>query len=295
MMSSKEQMHSTDIANSKQQTKSFTETLNILAQPQSHPATIIQRATLDPHLLAPRDMLQLQRLIGNQAAGQLTAKVVQRRLEGEQQVEHFKRKMITAYHINEVAASGTLDPSHVRLLVFSGREGLIANVSPIRTNQRPRDQNPHTPVSEIRAGIVPGSEARVARHASRDAEMFQLDELRDITTRFVATRPGFHSGYSDELRIEMIGPRGTCEDCAAALGAAIQAWQVLFNETFGPGVLKLSLMTRWTGPQRETGQRVGSGRDQSTVYGTTDAAFSLGPKVGPGEYIPAEHHKLRIR
>jgi len=48
-MSSKEQVHSNDKAVSKQpSSKPATENLDILAQQQSHPAAIIQRATLDP-------------------------------------------------------------------------------------------------------------------------------------------------------------------------------------------------------------------------------------------------------
>jgi hypothetical protein len=42
-----------------------------------HPATIIQQARLDPTLLTQRDVLQLQRTIGNQAVGRLLAETAQ--------------------------------------------------------------------------------------------------------------------------------------------------------------------------------------------------------------------------
>jgi len=75
-MSSKEQAHSNDKAVSKQPSpKPATEITDILAQQQSHPAAIIQRATLDPGSLTQRDVLQLQRTVGNRVVGQLLARI----------------------------------------------------------------------------------------------------------------------------------------------------------------------------------------------------------------------------
>jgi hypothetical protein len=54
-----------------------TQSRNIPAQ-QIHPATIIQKARLDPRLLTPGDVLQLQRTMGNQAVGRLLAQKAQR-------------------------------------------------------------------------------------------------------------------------------------------------------------------------------------------------------------------------
>jgi hypothetical protein len=74
-MSSKEQTQSNDKAGSKQRLpKPDTENLDILAQQQTHPATIIQRAGRDPSSLTPRDVLQLQRTIGNQPLQRLLAR-----------------------------------------------------------------------------------------------------------------------------------------------------------------------------------------------------------------------------
>jgi hypothetical protein len=75
-MSSKEQAHSNDKAVSKQPSpKPATEITNMLAQQQSHPAAIIQRATLDPGSLTQRDVLRLQRTVGNRVVGRLLARI----------------------------------------------------------------------------------------------------------------------------------------------------------------------------------------------------------------------------
>ena len=74
-MASKEQTHSNDKPRAKQRLlKSATESLAVLAQQQTHPGTLIQRARFDPRSLTPSNVLQLQRtIIGNQAVGRLLA------------------------------------------------------------------------------------------------------------------------------------------------------------------------------------------------------------------------------
>ena len=73
-MRSKEQTHNSDNAVSKQRLpQSTTQSLGTLARQQTHPATLVQRAQLDPRSLTPGDVLQLQRTIGNQAVGRLLA------------------------------------------------------------------------------------------------------------------------------------------------------------------------------------------------------------------------------
>lgn len=80
-MYSKEQTDSKDKGNTKHRSLyPATEKLAIVAQPQTHPATIIQRAKLDPSSLTPRDVLQLQRSIGNQAVGRLLAQAAKYQL-----------------------------------------------------------------------------------------------------------------------------------------------------------------------------------------------------------------------
>jgi hypothetical protein len=60
------------------------EDLDELAQQQAHSATTVQQASLDPHTLSPGNVLQLQRLIGNQRvnttfAGETGSGVIQRK------------------------------------------------------------------------------------------------------------------------------------------------------------------------------------------------------------------------
>jgi hypothetical protein len=74
-MPSKEHTRSNDKESAKQWlAKPATENL---AQRQTNPALIIQRAKLDPGSLTPGDMLQLQHMIGNQAVGRLLAQTAQ--------------------------------------------------------------------------------------------------------------------------------------------------------------------------------------------------------------------------
>lgn len=74
-MSSKEQAHSNDDkARTKQQPSA--EDLE-LTQQQTSQTTAIQKARLDPRSLTSRDVLQLQRMIGNRAVGKLLAQTTQ--------------------------------------------------------------------------------------------------------------------------------------------------------------------------------------------------------------------------
>jgi hypothetical protein len=231
----------------------------------------------------------LAEVAGGPASASSGDVAVQHQLTGEDPQRYFRRKMITAHSINELHATGVMDPSAVRVCIFSGREGLVANISPIRTNQRARDEVPHTPMSHIREDHHGG--ARSTDAVSRDGEMFQIDEIREVIGQFVQARPGFAMGHTDELRIELIGPRGTCTDCQAGLQVAVNAWQGVMNETFGPGAITLSMVARWTAAQVEHGQRTNNRRDQSTTYGTTDAHGSPGPKLGTAGRIDAPHWK----
>jgi hypothetical protein len=69
-MSLKEQQRSSD--NRKQKSsKPTTKNSDVATQPQIPPGTLIQRARLDPSSLTPRELLQLQRTIGNNAVDKL--------------------------------------------------------------------------------------------------------------------------------------------------------------------------------------------------------------------------------
>ena len=79
MTVSKQQSPGSDKASPKNRApKPVTENLDTLAAQQTHPAAIVQRARLDPRSLTTRDVLQLQRTIGNQAAVRLLAPRAQR-------------------------------------------------------------------------------------------------------------------------------------------------------------------------------------------------------------------------
>ena len=77
-MLSNEQTHRNDKESAQQMPeKSATENLEIVAQQQTDPAILIQRAKLDPTSLTPGDVMQLQRMVGNQAVGRLLAQTAQ--------------------------------------------------------------------------------------------------------------------------------------------------------------------------------------------------------------------------
>lgn len=68
-MPAKEQAHSADKKTATRRSAQPTiQEFDMLAQ-QSHPATIVQRARLSPGSLTPRDVLQLQQIVGNWAVG----------------------------------------------------------------------------------------------------------------------------------------------------------------------------------------------------------------------------------
>ncbi len=73
-MPSKEQKHGVDVAGTKQRSpKPAAEDWDTLAQSQTLPVTVVPSVGLDPHVLASRDVLRLQRLVGNQTVVQLLA------------------------------------------------------------------------------------------------------------------------------------------------------------------------------------------------------------------------------
>lgn len=198
-------------------------------------------------------------------------------LVGEDAVRHAARKQLVAEHLAGVSADYHRDPSYVRMLVFSGRRGLLAAIPPQTTASRPAREVPQTPVAEIREG-------QVVHHASRDGEMFMVPLLRNIVAAYVAEMQQNAPAPQDEVRVEFMGPRGTCANCAEALRALAGAYQGVIDQTLGPGVLRLSMITRWTGPQQEWGP-------MGTRYGTTNAARSAGPKIDDQNRWYAPHWK----
>ena len=79
-MPSKDQKHGVDVANTKQRSpKPASEDWDTLAHSQTLPATVVPNVGVDPHVLASRDVLRLQRLVGNQTVVQLLAQDSPRR------------------------------------------------------------------------------------------------------------------------------------------------------------------------------------------------------------------------
>jgi hypothetical protein len=181
------------------------------------------------------------------------------------------------------------DASMVEILVFSARYGRLAFFAARSTSERNRFQFPQTPFAEAR-------EHGRSRRKSRDGEMFMLDHLDGVLDDYVAghTEP---DGVipRDDLRIEMIGPQGTCTDCQAAL----RLWLDDVNGWCGVHfpLLGVSLRTRWTSGQQVRGNMRPDARDQSHVYGSPNAYAKGGVKGSYDEWGAApraEHHKLRF-
>jgi hypothetical protein len=198
-------------------------------------------------------------------------------LIGEDGGRHSARKQLLAGHLAQIAGDYHQDPSYVRMLVFSGRRGLVYYAPPRTTTSRPHGQTPHTPIADIR-------EDGISNHESRDGEMFMVPILRDVIATQAALMQQQAPIAPDELRIEMLGPRGTCSNCAEALREMTRSYQTALDNALGLGTLRLSLITRWTGPQSEVGP-------MGTRYGTNNAAPSGGPKIDNAQHWYAPHWK----
>src|SRR5215204_4699255 len=91
-MSSKVQANHDNKVASKQRTSKPTVRETAAITEHTHPATIIQRAGFEPGPLTPRDVLQLQRTIGNQAVRRLLLQVKPADLEAyssTKEITHF--------------------------------------------------------------------------------------------------------------------------------------------------------------------------------------------------------------
>lgn len=165
-------------------------------------------------------------------------------LIGENALRYAARKRTLENHL----ADEQCDVSPVRMLVFSGRDGLLAAISPKTAANRARDQLPQAPLSRFR-------EERVAGCHSHDAELCMAPCLSDVVAAQVFQMQRAGSPHSpcapDELRVELIGPQNLCAHCAEALRSLIAAYQDLIDQTLGPARLRLTLATHWTRDQIE--------------------------------------------
>ncbi len=182
-------------------------------------------------------------------------------LIGEDTERCVSRKTALAQALSQ-ARHGDPDPSGVRMLIFSGKRGLVQEFAPKTTKSRRAEEMPDTELAYLREGGTQG------RYPSRDGEMFQLDALDNLLISVidsVSSPPD-----PDEIRIEMVGPQGTCQNCAEALRMKVHQLQQVSDEYSLK--LKFSLITRWTGAQlsfNKNGKR----------YGTENASASNGPKI----------------
>lgn len=235
------------------------------------------------------------------------SRAVQHLLQGENDENHWRRKLATANTIKQIKARELHDPSLVQVLIFSGRQGPVAELLPISTNQRQSNDVPDTAAAWIRDDHRGG--ARYSDQISRDGEMFQLELVDEAVARFLQKYFQHRPYQPDELRLEFLGPRGTCTDCEVALREAVAAWQTVIDRELGTGTLTLSLVARWTVPEQiEHNMRLGQSnnnnnnnnnhqhnkRDQSTTYGTTSATHSKGPTIDEDNWFPAPHWKNQI-
>lgn len=105
-MSSKEQSHSNDKTNSKQEVaRGTTENIDVLAQQQTSSNLSVQRAKIAPQSLTPRDVLHLQRKIGNRATGRLLTGTK----PGEQSKPNINPAGDQYQHVTEEVAQPTLN------------------------------------------------------------------------------------------------------------------------------------------------------------------------------------------
>jgi hypothetical protein len=86
---------------------------------QTQLATIIQRTGRDPGSLSPRDVLQLQRTIGNQAAGRLLAETIQRQPTTLQRFTGIKNNQL----IYKDEVIGQVDDARINCLGYASGVG----------------------------------------------------------------------------------------------------------------------------------------------------------------------------
>lgn len=142
-MSSKEQAHRSDKAGSKGQSSK-----KIVDKPetplgQTHPASLLQQARLEPGALTPRAVLQMQRTIGNQAMQQLLVQ------QGQDQIT-------TAQPALTVGPAGETDGQAADRLALPG---LSQSSQPTRAVQRaPLEEEKDLQLKPLKDSIQPISQ-----------------------------------------------------------------------------------------------------------------------------------------
>lgn len=156
-MFSKEQTHSNNQESAKQKPpKPPNKNLDILTRQQTHLATTIQRARLNPKSMIPGDVLQLQCIIGNRAVGRLLA--------GTLEAPNFQRKAVQFKdELNKENRTGL--PNYLKAGIES-YSGMDIDDTPVHFNS-PKHAKvqalSHAQDSNINAG--PGQEKHLTREA----------------------------------------------------------------------------------------------------------------------------------
>lgn len=305
-----------------------------------HPQAILQRTQMNPGSLSQGDVLQLQRTIGNRAVGNLIqAKMgvdgttVQRKLSENEGAEKKKeRKIKTQEAVNKAPERINEGAFSVEAIVFSDVEGEIHRVAPMTQESRnnlPKDNKgkilpPKTDKSQIRNNPDNPKEPKTVGPKSKDGEIYLIDKLNEFFAKYLFNKAKLDmmkmpEAKVEHLRIELVGPRGTCEDCQAAL----QKWlhsdlQGKANEAEIGQKVSFSLVTRYLpeNNSKQEGQgshaskaRVGTGAEimkMGSMYGHPDAkrkpkGIETFAKEDKG-YVPqeqrpnpTEHYRLKYK
>ncbi|MEH1983841.1 MAG: hypothetical protein V7L27_32055 [Nostoc sp.] len=312
-------------------------TRNLIQQQQpqqqrqkTHPQAILQRAQMNPGSLSQGDILQLQRTIGNQAVGNLIeAKMgadgltVQRKLSENETDEAKKARKITtqeavnnaSYRANPGGGKQREGAFSVEAIVFSDlKKDEIHSVAPM-TNQSRKNlkekgklPDPKTDKALIRKNPENQILASQQNAKSKDGEMYLIDKL-DVFFRGYFNKEKVDamkkSEDTEHLRIELVGPRGTCEDCQAGL----QKW--LHNDLQGNAnkaeigqKVSFSLVTRYL-PENKREEGGGSytpdarkdASNMGSMYGHPDAKYKPeGIKAAKGQTeYDKEHDRLKYK
>lgn len=231
------------------------------------------------------------------ASGSVASGVVQR-AKGTYGKRKRSRHRVIRRHLER--AQNRTNASEVSLIVFHNGERVFSTPA-IRKSQ---EDEPSTSLVHARRGEDQPS-------LSKDGELFLIDQLNSFLPGYVKgikesydhsgkyqTYPSFDvsKGQSRHaIRIEVVGPKGTCEDCQEALGRYLKELQTRHSQTSLGAGISYKINTRWTGYKTEKpGPRVLGGRldkGMSPWYGSRIAK----PRRNLGLHYVPEHYKFRVR
>lgn len=219
------------------------------------------------------------------------------------------------------------DADHVRLLVFSGKFGLLGKMHiPEEVLNKDKEGEKKIAPAHKYVNIRAGGKSHPELDGSTDGEMYLITKMNSILADYIKRHrsqlsPGRftelqdsdewfkwnpnQNPLKDEIRVEILGPQGTCKDCQSALRVWVKdaamkikkqtKWpqnKLVEVREGGAGTVKISVVARWIdGNQIQTNKRKSSLKKQSTVYGSRQAAWKQRVK-GASKRVP--HHYLLI-